>query len=339
MSAWHDVPRLDPQVLRTYPALATEAARIGGSDCIEIANGAAQGRIFAKCEWNNPGGSIKDRTALALLWSALAAGLDPQRDTVLEYSGGQLGIALSRLASSIGLRTVLVLSSATPPSMIDTMSAQGAQIDLVPREAGFWGVMERARALSEENPQWWFLNQHRNRANLEMHYTTTAVEFVRQLPVDRVDAWVAPIGTGGTLMGVMRRLREHFPQLCAYGVTPEEMPYATAQPPNTEPKFAGSGGLGCGRKQPFVAEMENDLNGHFHVSYPDALRTMRAYHRETGVRLGSSAAACLLVARRLASGLGPDGVVATIFPSAGAPEEWVKAEQLPPEIAFSHEYS
>lgn len=339
MTHWHDTPRLDPGIIDAFPALAAEAARIGASECIEVATEPGHGRVFAKCEWTHPGGSIKDRTALGLLWSALAAGLDPQRDTLLEYSGGQLGIAVSRLAATIGLRTMLVLSDATPQSMIETMTANGARIELVPKEDGFWGVMERARELSEANPEWWFLNQHRNRANLMMHYDTTAAELLAQLPVARVDAWVASIGTGGTLVGVMRRLRERFPALHAYGVTPAEMPYATLQPPNTRPKFAGSGGLGCGRRQPFVQEVEAQLQGHFHVSYPDALQAMVVFRRETGVMLGSSAAACLSVARELAARLGPDGVVATLFASAGAREEWAKAEQIFPEEVSCHDHA
>jgi cysteine synthase A len=338
MKHWYETPRLDPDVIAGYPALAPQVAKIGVSDCIEIATEPGHGRIFAKCEWMHPGGSIKDRTALALLWSALCAGLDPQRDTLLEYSGGQLGIALSRLTAAIGLRTTLVLSDATPASMIETMIAQHAQIELVPKEQGFWGVMERARVLSETHPDWWFLNQHRNRANLLMHYQTTGAELLTQLPVPKVDAWVASIGTGGTLIGVMHRLRERYPALCAYGVTPAEMPYATPQPPNTLPKFAGSGGLGCGRKQPFVMEVEAQLQGHFHVSYPDALRTMIGFRRETGLMLGSSAAACLGVARELAARLGRDGVVATLFASAGAREEWAKAEQLHAEEIHHHEH-
>lgn len=305
-----------------YPALRPFIERVGNTPLLAIPGAPEEARIYAKRESENPCGTIKDRVALAMMWRALSQGYDPRSQEILEYSGGQLSVALAQICAALEAPAQMVLSDATAPSLVEAVRSCGARVELVPKSAGFWGVMQRAVALKAARPDYWFLYQHQNPANVAMHRSATAEEILRQLPGVRIDAWIAAIGTGGTLAGVGSRLREVHPEISIYGVTPAELPYGSPEPPNGLPKFAGSGGLGCGRKQQFVQAIEDSIGGHFHIFYPEALAEMARFEEATGIRIGSSAAANLLAARRVAARLGPQAVIVTVFPSAGSAEEW-----------------
>lgn len=324
-------PALDPAVLERHPALATFAADLGGTPLVSLPRRHGEARILAKCEWENPTGSIKDRTAFALLYDLLRR--EPEPDRVLEYSGGNLAVSLSRLCGALGLANTLVMASFVPSAVVDAMRTQGTQVDLVPKELGFWAVMERAYALAERHPDWSFLHQHRNGANPWIHRTGTGEELLDDLAdagVARVDAWVASIGTGGTLIGVHETLRRCFPEVRMVAVTPAELPYGSPLPPNGLPKYAGSGGLGSGRKQPFVEAQEVRIWRRLVVSHPHSIAAISRLHEESGLRVGSSAAANWLAAIRVAREIGPDGVVATVFPSAATEQEWDAAHATTP---------
>lgn len=308
--------------------------------------------MFAKCEFDNPTGTVKDRVACAMLWRLLQAEGATRGLHVLEYSGGTLAVPLARLCQELGMSITLVLSSGSDPSLLDQLAALHADVELVDKAKGFYAVMERAMELSRQNPAWKFLYQHENEANIFMHETTTGQEILEQLPVARidersetlaggdptgfaggagrkarrgVDAWVTSIGTGGSLIGVYRALSRVYPGLTMYATTPAEMPYGSSEAANGKPKFAGSGGLGNGIRQPFVRPYDDLVRSHMTYSYSEALMLMRDFHRETGMWIGSSAAANLAAARTLAAELGPDGIVVTLFPSAGTPEEQARA--------------
>jgi cysteine synthase A len=314
---------LDHAVLERHPALAAFADALGGTPLVALPRRRGEALILAKCEWDNPTGSIKDRTAFALVYDLLRR--EPRPGRVLEYSGGNLAVSLSRLCGALGLPNTLVMASFVPQPAIAAMRAQGTEVELVPKELGFWAVMERAYALADRHPDWSFLHQHRNRSNLWVHRTATGGELLADLDaagVTRVDAWVASVGTGGTLIGVHDALRRRHPQARLVAVTPAELPYGSPLPPNGLPKYAGSGGLGCGRKQPFVEEEEARLWRRLVVSHPHAIAGIARLHEESGLRVGSSAAANWLAALRIAREIGPDGVVATVFPSAATEQEW-----------------
>lgn len=315
---------LDSAVLGAFPPLARFRERIG-SRLIEVPQHSGCGRVFAKCEFDNPTATVKDRVACAMLWRLLQTEQTTRDLHVLEYSGGTLAVPLARLCQELGISSTLVLSAGSDPSLIDQLVACGAHVELVDKTRGFYAVMERAMELSRENPDWKFLYQHENPANTYMHETTTGQEILQQLPVKRVDAWVTSIGTGGSLIGVYRALSRVYPNLAMYATTPAEMPYGTAEPGNGKPKFAGSGGLGNGIRQPFVRPYDDLVRNHMTCSYRETLVLMRDFHRETGMWIGSSAAANLQAARTLSAELGPDSVVVTLFPSAGTPEEQARA--------------
>lgn len=287
-----------------------------------------------------------------MLWRLLQAEGAARGLHVLEYSGGTLAVPLARLCQELGMSITLVLSSGSDPSLLDQLAALHADVELVDKAKGFYAVMERAMELSRRNPAWKFLYQHENEANIFMHETTTGQEILEQLPIARVDersetmpggdptgfaggagrkaprgvdAWVTSIGTGGSLIGVYRALSRVYPGLTMHATTPAEMPYGSSEAGNGKPKFAGSGGLGNGIRQPFVRPYDDLVRGHMTYGYSETLMLMRDFHRETGMWIGSSAAANLAAARTLAAGLGPDGIVITLFPSAGTPEEQARA--------------
>lgn len=316
----------DPCVLARFPALASFARGLGRTPLVQVPGPPSGAAIFAKFEWHNPTGSIKDRTAYAMVYTLLASRDDVavRRLKLLEYSGGNLAASLGKICHGLKLPLRLVLGLASPPSLLSRLAEWGAEVRLVNMCDGFHTLIDEAVALSTD-PAWTFLHQHTNETNLQMHEACTGAEILDQLPRRSIEAWVASIGTGGTLLGVLRALRNRFPHVLAHAVTPAELPYGTAAPPSSLPKIAGSGGFGLGRKQPFVARQEDDVHRHHYISYPDALAAMREFREQTALYIGSSAAANWLVARNVAAGLSAEATVVTVFPCSGTPEERKKA--------------
>jgi cysteine synthase A len=330
---------LDRPLLDTYPPLRSFAQALGRTPLIEVPGPPHGGRIFAKCEWLNPTGSVKDRTALALIYDLLrrVRPVDPSCLHILEYSGGNLAIALSRLCRELGISRTLVMASFMSSEELQSMRSEGSLIDLVDKQFGFWAVMERAFILAREHPDWHFLYQHENEANLWFHRMTTGRELLVQLKqVEtgeiRPDAWVASIGTGGTLIGVYDALVEAFPNVAMVAVTPAELPYGSLDPPNGLPKYAGSGGLGCGRRQSFVARRESSIADRLTVSFDQTIIDVAAFAALTGLWIGSSAAANWGAAFQVAQRLGYGSTVVTLFPSGPTASEKAKAQALPSSV-------
>jgi cysteine synthase A len=288
----------------------------------------------------NPTGSVKDRTAFALIYDLLQrlAPANPRHLYILEYSGGNLAISLSRICRDLGIPRTLVMASFMAQEDLDAMRNEGSRIDLVDKELGFWAVMERAFVLARENPDWHFLYQHENASNLWIHRTTTGRELLLQLGREaegrglRADAWVASIGTGGTLVGVYEVLSAAFPAVKMIAVTPAELPYGSERPPNGLPKYAGSGGLGCGRRQSFVAAREADITEHITVSFEQTILDMAAFAAATDFWIGSSAAANWYAAWQVAQRLGPGSMTVTVFPSGPTIFEMSRAQALAPAV-------
>jgi len=307
--------------LKENPALQSFFESLGAPLFLEIDTPADHGRIIAKCEWNHPGETIKAKVALAMIWKLLDSLEEPIDEiTVLEYSGGGLSMALSRLCHLLGIKTVLVLMDKTPSSVIDILKGNGAEVVLTDSKHGFYRVIEKAKELKKENPKWKFLFQHENRANYHFHYHITGQEVINQ-NYPSIDAWVTSIGTGGTLIGVYDSLKRKYPHLQLYTNMPKEMPYASDGPSNSLPKFSGSGGLGCGRKQIFVEERENEIVEHHLISFDESQEEMKDFYKNEGIFIGSSAAANLLCAKRIAKKLGKDSTVLTVFQSLALKEE------------------
>ncbi|RAG84202.1 cysteine synthase [Streptacidiphilus pinicola] len=307
-----------------YPGIAKFRDQLGDTPLVEVPSTPGGATILAKCEWGNPAGSVKDRVAYALVCEAIRRHGDrPAEDLrLVEYSGGNLGLALSYLCAEAGIPLRLVVASFTSQSVLDTLQSRGTAVDIAPAEEGFLGTIRQAMRIADGDGGWQFLFQHVNAANLIMHQATTGTEIVKQLDGRKPHTWVAAIGTGGTLIGVLNMLRTVNPAVRAVGVTPAESPYGHGGAPAAPQGLCGTGGLGYGLKQPFVKAYENDVAAHQQVSYPEALEGAAEFFSLTGTRIGTSASANWLVARKIAAQLPPDEHVVTMFADAGNPEQW-----------------
>ncbi len=319
-----------PEIRAQWPKLSEYAETVGCTSILELRVNRA--RIFAKLEWENSSGTVKDRAVLGMLHDLLLRGHQrPKR--ILEYTGGSLGLALASICHQLRIPMSLVLSESTPASVVGRLRLLDCELHIVDKEQGFWGVMNKAFELSRAHPEYSFLFQHENAANLNMHREFTGTEVLSQLDGADIDGWVAAVGTGGTYCGVLSALRRRFPKLKGYIVTPAEMPFGTESGPNSKPKFIGAGGLGYGKKQKFVTAIDPKAT-HFHFSYDQCRQMMLDFYLQTGLKIGSSAAANLLGCIKAAAEFGHEQL-ATVFPSKPSDEEsvWLKTNK---EVTHEH---
>jgi cysteine synthase A len=324
---FHDCPSLNT-------ALCAIHRNFGDTPFVRIEDDGWGGGIYAKCEWSNAFGTVKDRAAFWMLVDALqrySSWQDARENLhVLEYSGGSLACALARMCEALGVRCTMVVGGWLSPLELEGLRGTGASVVITPKERGFLAVMIEAQRLSREDRNFTFLNQHENPACIRAHEVGTGPEVVRQLHGILPHAWVSSIGTGATLVGVAKALRQVNPYLGIHAVTPAEQPYGTSAPPNGLRKIAGSGGLGNGLRQRFLEDFLLPVR-HWDIAYEEAARAMRALESESGIRVGSSSAANLIVARKIHGSLGKGHVVVTVFPSAGTEAEWTHVNGLASE--------
>ena len=182
-----------------------------------------QGQLLAKLEYFNPGGSIKDRAALQMLRAAEQAGRIGPGALIIEPSSGNTGIGLCMLCAARGYRAIIVVPETASIERIKLMRAYGAQVVLTPGSAGMRGAVERAEALARENENAFIPSQFDNPENANAHYLTTGPEIWAQTE-GHVDALVAGVGTGGTITGIGRYLRERKPDVQLIAVEPASSP-------------------------------------------------------------------------------------------------------------------
>nr|VFK30135.1 MAG: cysteine synthase A [Candidatus Kentron sp. MB]VFK35177.1 MAG: cysteine synthase A [Candidatus Kentron sp. MB]VFK77110.1 MAG: cysteine synthase A [Candidatus Kentron sp. MB] len=300
---------------------------IGNTPLIEITGDDRDGaRIFAKAEWHNMTGSIKDRVSYSMLKSAIEDARQKGKDylKIVEYTGGNQGLSLSLLGNFLDIPITLVVPGYLSESFIKNLSLYGATVVKTDSKDGFLGAMREAEKMAQEDSSLTFLNQQHNPANVNYYENVMAVEILSQLhkmQVKTVDAWIASVGSGGTLVGVYNGLRKSFPSLNLYSLFPEEMPYGSSQPPCSKPKLFGTGGIGYGLKQEFIEAMEEHITEYLHCSIEKAYRGMVDYYKETGIFIGSSAAASLLSAKEIAKRLDREQSVLTVLPSLALQQE------------------
>ncbi|RKF52645.1 cysteine synthase [Bacillus wiedmannii] len=282
--------------------------------------------VYAKCEWHNPTGSIKDRAALGMINKYLQEA--DEKQPILEYSGGSLARSISYICYCLGVQCTLVLSSGTDKSLLNELECYGAKVILVDKCMDFYAVIEKAIEISKQKPELYFLFQHYNNANLLSHIEGTGREIITQMNGKPIHAWVASAGTGGTLMGVYKEVKNYTKNVELHLVMPAELPYGSEQPPNDLKKYAGSGGFGLGRKQHFIEQEDNLIEKQWTYSYEETLYEMARFYNETGMKIGTSAAANLLAAKQIGKEKGANFNVVTVFPDAGSIEEWSDVKSL-----------
>ena len=257
-------------------------------------------RIFAKLEGHNPTGSMKDRIALRMVAEAEASGALTPDKVVLEPTSGNTGISLSMICTRKGYRLTCVMPENVPAERVQLLEMFGTEIVFSPGEKGSNGAVAMALEMAEDD-KYHMLYQYGNEANPRAHYEGTAAEIIADCP--EVDMFVAGLGTGGTLMGCGRRLREHNPDVQVIAAEPEygELVY-------------GLRNLDEGYIPPIIDL--SVLNGRIKVGTADALLRTRELVSQEGIFAGISSGAALHIALRMAGRL-ERGTIVVLLPDGG----------------------
>ena len=274
-------------------------SRLVPSDCADI---------YAKLEYLNPGGSIKDRAAIGMIKRAEETGELKEGATIIEATAGNTGVGLALIGVNKGYRVIFCVPQKFSKEKVMIMQALGAEVIRTPDDEGMAGAIKRARDLAAKIPNSYLPLQFENQANPDYHYHTTGREIVEQMG-GRVDAVVVGAGTGGTFSGVARFVKEHCPGAKAYAV--ETQGSVLGGGPPGDHKIEGIGAS-------FIPKtFHGDLaDGIIMVSDPDGFEMVRQLARQEGVMAGSSAGANVWAALKVAKELGPGKRVATIIPDS-----------------------
>jgi cysteine synthase A len=281
---------------------------IGDTPVVALRRIASPGTtVLAKLEANNPSGSVKDRPALAMIEAAEAAGALAAGGAIVEATSGNTGIALAMIAAVRGYRCVLVMPEDMSVERRRILRAYGAEIVITPAEEGMAGAVEEAERIALRTERAFIPRQFENVANPEAHARTTAREILRDVP--DVAAFVAGVGTGGTITGVGRVLRAERPSVRIVAVEPER----SAVLGGGEPGLHGIQGIGAGFVPPVLDR--GVLDEVARVSDADADRMARRLAREEGLLVGPSSGANVHVACAIAQRV--QGPVVTILCDTG----------------------
>ena len=268
-----------------------------------------EAEVWAKLENLNPGGSVKDRICLSMVEAAERDGRLRPGGTIIEPTSGNTGIGLALVAAVKGYRLVLTMPETMSEERRSLLVAYGARLELTPDSRGMHAAVRRAEELLAEHPDWYMPQQFTNRANPDAHRRTTGPEILQQLP--RVDAFVAGVGTGGTITGVGDVLRSRNAETRIVAVEPA----ASAVLSGGQPGFHRIQGIGAG----FIPDV---LDTHIYdevirVSDDVAATHTRALARYEGHLVGISAGANCAAAIEVAKRLGKGAVVLTVFCDTG----------------------
>ena len=265
--------------------------------------------VFLKLESFNPGGSVKDRIAYGMILDAEAKGLLKPGSVIVEPTSGNTGIGLAMVAAARGYRLILVMPETMSMERRLLLAAYGAEFVLTPGAQGMPGAIAEAQRLVAENAGYFMPQQFENAANPEAHRKATAMEILQQM--ESLDAFVAGIGTGGTITGVGEILKAHIPGLKVVGVEPASSPVLAGGKPGPH-KIQG---IGAG----FVPKILNReiLDEIVSVGNEEALETGRRLAREEGILCGISSGAAVFAALQVAQRLGEGHRLAVIAPDTG----------------------
>lgn len=274
--------------------------------------GSEDAEVYLKLEYFNPGSSVKDRIALAMIEAAEKHGDLKEGDTIIEPTSGNTGIGLAMIAAAKGYKSVLVMPETMSMERRNLLRAYGAELVLTPGPDGMNGpngAIKTAEKLAAENG-WFMPQQFNNEANPEIHRLTTGPEIVETMG-DQLDAFVSGIGTGGTITGAGQVLRQNYPKILIAGVEPTDSAVLSGGKPGPH-KIQG---IGAG----FVPEIldTNIYDEIIQVTNDQSYETARRAAREEGVLGGVSSGAAIYAALQLAKRLGKGKKVLAILPSNG----------------------
>jgi cysteine synthase len=275
---------------------------IGNTPLVELSRLSPKAgvRIFAKLEGQNPSGSVKDRIVLSIVEEAERRGHLRPGNTIIEASSGNTAISLAMVGKQKGYQIRVVIPQEVPPSIGDILKLYEAQIEWCDPQVGMSGAINIAKETARTQG-YYFLGQFESTTNLQTHYQSTGLEITQALP--QIDAFIAGIGTGGTIMGVGRRLREDNPNVRIIGVEP--------QPGE---RLQGLKSLADGYAPPLLDL--NQLSGRFLVDAATAIDAARLVAQTEGILVGISSGATLSTALRIAKDM-DNGNIVVMFPDGG----------------------
>lgn len=265
--------------------------------------------IYIKLEGKNPGGSIKDRVALNMIERAEQDGLLKKEGTIIEPTSGNTGIGLVYIGKLKGYKVIIVMPDSMSQERINIMKAYGGEVILTDGKLGMNGAINKAKELSETIENSFMPDQFNNLANPETHYNTTAKEIIEDF--SDLDAFVVSVGTGGTLIGTGKKLKETYENIEIYAVEPSKSPVLSGGKAGPH----GIQGIGAG----FIPEII-DLNVIDHIIQiddEDAFETCRLVAKKEGILFGISTGANIYAAIEVAKKLGPGKKVLTVSPDGG----------------------
>lgn len=283
--------------------------------------------VWMKLERQNPGGSIKDRIAQAMIEKAEREGKITKDTLIVEPTSGNTGVGLAMVCAVKGYKLVLVMPESMSVERRKLMSAYGAQFMLTKKELGTSGAVKKAMEIAEELDNVWIPQQFENEANPDIHYKTTAQEVLKDFP-EGFDYLITGVGTGGHITGVTKALKEKFPNLKSFAVEPKDSPVISGGNPGPHPLQ----GIGAG----FIPAVLDTalLDGAIQVEKDEAYEFTRKLAREEGILGGISTGASLAAINRKLSEI-PDGSKILTF-NYDTGERYWSAEGLFEESEFEY---
>jgi cysteine synthase A len=264
--------------------------------------------VFAKLEYLNPGGSVKDRAAIGIIKRAEEQGLLKPGGTIVEATAGNTGIGLALIGVNRGYKVALFVPERFSDEKVIIMRALGAEVIRTPEAEGMQGAIRQAQELAGRTPGGFMAGQFENPANPEYHYETTAVEIFDQME-GRIDALVIGAGTAGTFTGVARYLKKHLPKVLAYAVTTQGSVLGGGQPGKHKVEGIGSSFI----PKTFDASV---CDGVLVATDPEAFGMVKELAAKEGVLGGSSAGANVFASLQVAKQLGKGKRIVTMIPDS-----------------------
>ncbi|WP_028609607.1 cysteine synthase A [Paenibacillus harenae] len=269
--------------------------------------------VYVKLEYQNPGASVKDRIAISMIEVAEQEGVLKPGDTIIEPTSGNTGIGLALVAAAKGYKAILVMPETMSMERRNLLRAYGAELVLTPGSEGMNGAVRKAEELAAENPSYFLPQQFKNQANVKIHRETTGPEIVEAInSLDgKLDAFVAGIGTGGTISGAGEVLKKNFEGIKIYAVEPAASPILSGGKPGPH-KIQGIGAN-------FVPDILNReiYDGVITIENEEAFEYARRAAKEEGILCGISSGAAIYAALQVAKELGAGKRVVAIVPSNG----------------------
>ncbi|MCM3786519.1 cysteine synthase A [Neobacillus mesonae] len=269
--------------------------------------------VYVKLEYQNPGASVKDRIAISMVEEAEKQGRIKQGDAIVEATSGNTGIGLAMVAAAKGYRVIIVMPETMSLERRNLLRAYGAELVLTPGAEGMNGAVKKAEEIVKENPNYFMAEQFKNKANVKIHRETTGPEIVEAIGSigGTLDAFIAGIGTGGTITGAGEVLKEAYPDIKIVAVEPASSPILAGGSPGPH-KIQGIGAN-------FIPEILNQdiYDEIIHIENDEAFETARQVAKEEGILAGISSGAAIRAALQVAKQLGEGKRVVAIVPSNG----------------------